>query len=384
MNNGVTEVPGLRRIAMLTDIPFWNVTLGSHARVTALLRAICSIANVTIFSFQHHDELTKQQFDHLELRANLVSFSDWSDRQEHFVSDVSEHEFFKKASNPSWILSASSFLRTYAPDFVIIEYIDRSFLLDAVPSGVRTILDAHDVMSERSLNFSLAGKKSTINISANHEKQIISRYSAVLAISSQDLDRMRFVLGLSNVIYTPHPAPLVPKVEIRERAKNVLMVGGLSVANVSGLKWFLDQVWPLVRNDLCLYIAGTVCESVENGLQNVKLCGIVPDLAELHGECDIAINPVFVGGGLKLKTLEAMGYGLPCVTTIEGARGLNNAIGKGIMVARSRLDFVNCILKLTSSQQLRHSLSVAAQSYVASYHSPTLCFNDLKSFINHA
>jgi glycosyltransferase involved in cell wall biosynthesis len=153
---------------------------------------------------------------------------------------------------------------------------------------------------------------------------------------------------------------------------------------VSGLKWFVDQVWPAVREHCELHVVGTVCDSLETTDPRIVRHGIVEDLQRAHIDCDIAVNPVFVGGGIKIKTLDAMSHGIPCVTTVEGARGLESAVGTGLVVARSRAEFAASILALVDDRQRRAEIAIAAQRYIVERHSPSVAFRDLLLFITHA
>lgn len=54
----------------------------------------------------------------------------------------------------------------------------------------------------------------------------------------------------------------------------------------------------------------------------VRYLGFVPDLEDFLNACDIMINPVLTGGGIKTKAVEALGYNKMLVTTQSGAAGI--------------------------------------------------------------
>ena len=60
-----------------------------------------------------------------------------------------------------------------------------------------------------------------------------------------------------------------------------LFTGGNSEANASGLKWFIDQVWPVVRDRFELHVVGTVGESLNGELAGVVRHGVVDSLVRL-------------------------------------------------------------------------------------------------------
>ena len=372
-------------VAVLTDIPFWEPTLGSHARVASTLKAIDTWVNIKVFAFRTVHDAIRRSFESLDIDAELVSYKLWTETTKPaFIPRLSKYPPLMAQAQSGWTQAAFNFLKATRPNFVLIEYVNRSYLLDAVPAGTRTILDAHDVMSQRALSFIHTDKKPGILLTAEQEANLLAEYSAVMAISPADVNAMRCGLGLKNVLYVPHAAPAARLASVRPNARRLLFVGGNSEANVLGLRWFLAQVWPLVSDRFELHVIGTVCNAIDRPPVNVVLRGVVDDLAAAHYDSDIAINPVFIGGGLKIKTLDAMGYGLPCVTTPEGARGLEAAEGTGLLVARKRLDFAGYLFRLGDDAVMRASMGVAAHEYVQAKHAPSVAFRDLIMFLTHA
>jgi len=81
---------------------------------------------------------------------------------------------------------------------------------------------------------------------------------------------------------------------------SVVLAGGFS----EGLSGDADE--PVLRDD------------------NIEIRGRLEDLADLYRESDVIINPDKGGTGLKIKTLEPMYFGMPVVSTLAGAGGLNS------------------------------------------------------------
>lgn len=373
-------------VVMLTDIDFWAQSYGSHARIASVLRAVEVVCDVTIFSFRTLTPEARDQFDALGLKSKLMSYKDVSisARDVSIEANISAWPCIRSKAHVDWMQAAKSFLDNRRPDFVIIEYADRSYLLDAVPDQTKTILDAHDVMSERALAFARIGKTAAISLTAKEEFGLLSQYDAVLAISPHDATVMRERLGLENILNVPHAAIIAEAAPVRRTARKLLFTGANSEANIAGLTWFVDQVWPLLRSSHELHIVGSVCRSVGEDMQSVVRHGFVEDLGGLHRDCDLVVNPVFVGGGIKIKTLEAMSYGVPCVTTREGARGLEGAVGTGLIVARNRSEFAASILALSTNGELRESIARTGREYIRKHHYPSVVFRDLLLFLRNS
>ena len=56
------------------------------------------------------------------------------------------------------------------------------------------------------------------------------------------------------------------------------------------------------------------------------------DLGPFYDECSVIINPCLAGSGLKIKSVEALSYGKPLVTTPKGAEGLTDSPGNGLFI----------------------------------------------------
>ena len=115
-----------------------------------------------------------------------------------------------------------------------------------------------------------------------------------------------------------------------EGRDRLLFVGGFAHApNADGIGWFLDEVWPLVRDRaprLGLVIAGSdPPPSVQaRASGRIAVTGTLSEeeLVAAYGGARVAIAPLRFGAGVKGKVLEAMRHGVPCVTTTVGAQGL--------------------------------------------------------------
>jgi hypothetical protein len=55
-----------------------------------------------------------------------------------------------------------------------------------------------------------------------------------------------------------------------------------------------------------------------------RLVGSVDALSDFYKDCDVVINPERGGTGIKIKSLDAMAHGMPLLTTVAGAIGLQS------------------------------------------------------------
>lgn len=100
-----------------------------------------------------------------------------------------------------------------------------------------------------------------------------------------------------------------------------LFVGVSFFANVQGVQWFIDNVMPNVKGHF--YVIGKGMDSVEfrNMTPNIHIHGFVDDLSEYYYRAHVVVSPIFVGGGMKTKTAEALMYGKTIIGTTEAFEG---------------------------------------------------------------
>lgn len=114
--------------------------------------------------------------------------------------------------------------------------------------------------------------------------------------------------------------------------KDLLFVGGFAHGpNVDGIVWFCKNIFPKIvqkNPNIKLNIVGSKAPDKVLNLKNsnVNVLGFVSDeeLANLYKKCRISIAPLRYGAGIKGKIIEAIANGIPVVTTICGAEGIEN------------------------------------------------------------
>ena len=100
--------------------------------------------------------------------------------------------------------------------------------------------------------------------------------------------------------------------------------------NVDGIIWFLKDIFPkicLSFPDTKLYIVGTNPPSEILKLQSkqIVITGFVDDPMQYFEKCHVAIAPLRMGAGIKIKVLEYLAAGLPVVATTVGAEGIDES-----------------------------------------------------------
>ncbi|MEO8772564.1 MAG: glycosyltransferase, partial [Ferruginibacter sp.] len=82
---------------------------------------------------------------------------------------------------------------------------------------------------------------------------------------------------------------------------------------------------------------------------------------------DVVINPENGGTGYKLKTLEALAYGMPLVATTAGAIGVAEPFKNHLFIADSPKCFADAVNKLFHDTELLKTISTNAHQWIKEY-----------------
>lgn len=124
----------------------------------------------------------------------------------------------------------------------------------------------------------------------------------------------------------------------------LLFLGSYFYANVRGILFFINRVYPHVNVELSIVGRGMskLRESVKD--TSIEIFDYVEDLGLLIKSADFMLFPIFEGGGMKVKTCEALMYGKNVIGTTEAFLGYHvdaSCIGAVCDSAESFIDAIN-------------------------------------------
>jgi hypothetical protein len=273
-------------------------------------------------------------------------------------------------------------------DVVIFEYVLNHHLLGIVNrEKTRCLLDTHDIMHIRTQTFAASGKTLALAITESEELACFSQYDRVLAIQEREYDYLeRNISGKGLLVKRPAELHKLPLVKEREEKLRLCFLGSAAEHNIDAVNWFLANVWDDELGALLsLEIFGAVCDELDRnsieGLAGVALRNTVPSVEEAYSTTHLVINPVQIGSGLKIKNIEAIGYCRGVITTPLGVQGMEQCVGRSMMVADDAMEMKRLLLACSSDEQKVRTMSEFASQDAASYFSPEACFRELSEYI---
>jgi glycosyltransferase involved in cell wall biosynthesis len=352
-----------QRVVLITSSQFWVRSNGLAMRTSELVFFLSrnySLAVVYLNPMAQEDVVLLQG---LGARFELFILAEHGRQTSAAALAQRFRHFFSEASPPAVYL---------------VVQIELSFMLDAIPANGKVLLDTIDLVSDRTQSMATHQVRDHFPLTRDQEINLMRRYDRVICIQQAEYAKVLEWLGTDKVILAPHPVRTVER-PLHANASVLGLVASRWHANVDGLKWFIEQVWPaLVGTGLRLDVYGYVAEAFSGlGIPGIRFLGFVDDLAACYAQIDIAINPVRYGAGLKIKTLEAMAHGLPLVVSRQGASGLEALAGQAFLVADDAKAFADSIKLLAGDFSLRQSMARAAYSHATQNFGPDQCFRDL-------
>ena len=216
------------------------------------------------------------------------------------------------------------------------------------------------------------------------EPLLCRRHDLILAISEGDRGLLAPVCGNRR----PHLLPLVPASfddpdappTIPPGPPALLFVGAMDRAhNLAGVTWFLDHVWPRIRDALPegensparFYIVGGHPPAelrARAGEDHCVVTGFVQDLASWYRSATVFVSPMLVAGGLLQKVVDAMALGVPVVATSVCNHGIGATPGKHLLTADTAEEFAAAVLALLRDPEARARLGSAGQHFIQTHY----------------
>lgn len=210
------------------------------------------------------------------------------------------------------------------------------------------------------------------------EGETLRRFDTVIAVSKRDADALSKRYGLARV------AAIDTGVDLEffaaapsDAATSPGPDGGTLVftatmswpANVEGIHFLLDEVWPTLvaaRPRIKAVIIGrdppaSLSDKIKERGLNVTLTGFVDDIRPFVAQSHVYVIPLWVGSGTRIKAFEAMAMGRPVVSTSLGIEGLDVTDGEHFLRADSAEAFSRGILSLLEDAASRHRIARAAR-----------------------
>jgi polysaccharide biosynthesis protein PslH len=245
---------------------------------------------------------------------------------------------------------------------------------DANLSGAAKIMDGIEPFNLARQDGTLRGRLRTWKLKG-FLARALAEFDALIAVSEVEAD------WLAEHIPTLRPKlTVIPNGadeyagEYTQRASRLIFTGSLNYdANLDAVRQFLTSVWPSLRADypdLTFQISGDLPSArviAEIERLGGALCGTVSDYPRWVSASTALVALLRVGGGTRIKIIEALAWGCPVVATSKAVEGLSVVPGRDALVADDRDSQVAAVRLVLTDQAMRRRLVQNGRQLAARY-----------------
>jgi glycosyltransferase involved in cell wall biosynthesis len=241
------------------------------------------------------------------------------------------------------------------------------------------VIDSHEIAYDLARQFAVAGASLGRRLYAGvnwrklrrEELAIYRKADGVYLCSAADEQRLLDQIPEARTAVIPNAADIEyyqPRAtDPPPDGRTVVYFGLLStVPNVDGVAHFMRDIWPRIAEAHpkahFKIIGGRLPPSLlALAGPAVELTGFVPDLRPHLAAASVVVVPLRLGGGTRLKIVEAMAMGKAIVSTSLGAEGIEAVPGRDILIEDEPVAFANAVSHLLSEPSLAMRIGLSAR-----------------------
>jgi glycosyltransferase involved in cell wall biosynthesis len=206
-----------------------------------------------------------------------------------------------------------------------------------------------------------AGCDLDVEAMVRYEQQLGSVFDFCVAVSEYDEKRLRDLSPVARVRVvrngtdSSHYSPANDGDVLQH---SIFFSGNMSYPpNVDAVAYFSSEVYPTIKrrlsratfNIIGAHPAPEVCQLARDG---IIVTGYLADIRPSLRNAGVVVAPLRLGGGTRLKILEALAMGKPVVSTTIGCEGLNVRHGEHLLIADDAADFAESVVRLMQDRDL--------------------------------
>ncbi len=316
-------------------LPSKRVPSGGQRLVYEILREQCAAGPVTLLAFCNEQERAYFVPDDFRMCAETQVFAlnrgnrAWAALRYPGLPLTTSARF---AAARDWLAG-----RTFAS--VWLEFIQGASLLEVLPTDLPATLVVHDLFFQ-ALQRRAEGCRGWRRIfwqwesrrTRRWEATVLRRPQRLLTLNDKDRELIRECSGRTDAEVRYPVADARYREVVRQRARirpDTLLFWGLMSRseNEDAVTWFAQEVLPRVRQrrpGARFLIAGANPGPNVQALAGpgIEVLGFVEDPLPLFSEVAMAVAPLRLGSGIKIKVVEYLAAGIPTVATTAGAEGI--------------------------------------------------------------
>lgn len=354
--------------------------------------------NVTFYIFTKEDGLNTLELKH-------PFYYRWLDKMKcSIVRKMKRQLFFSGNGSIDWVRKKSAlhtsifshfdigyldyvaYISKLGFDIIQVEFYELISLGYILPETVQTVFLHHELRyihneNEISLFKKITGQDTmSLKVAKDFERCALQRFKHVIVLTNVDSWILKDFIGNDNI----YVSPAVVRTEENAAVDFIPAItnrltfwgSGNHCPNLDAVAWFCSEIAPCLRNagvSFTFQVIGTwsasLMQEFRNSCPEMELIGYVEDLHSfVNGS--VALVPIRIGSGMRMKILDAVFANTPFVTTNKGVEGLDFRDGEECLIADTANDFANAIVRMLSDCSLQAKLVEQAESRLQQLYKP--------------
>lgn len=341
----------------ITSLCFYRKSLRpDEDAVRESLAGLVGVAEVEAFPIPQDNSRGRLIWDHL--RSTIL--------RRVYTRYIYESREFRRRLNV--LLQERSF------DLAHVDSLDLSGYLPVL-KGLPVVCTHHNIESalllRRGQNEPNPLRRSYLSFQAglmeDEERFWAERVALNIAVSEEDASRLASIAERAETAVVPNGVDTRLFHPAGSNDGGVVFVGGSSwYPNRDAMQFFADQILPLLRAQnpgTAVTWVGRATQPIRAEYEStgIQLTGYVDDIRPYVHDAACYVVPLRVGGGTRLKILDAWAMGKTVVSTTIGCEGLDARDGENILIRDDPESFAAAITRVLADSQLRSRIGTAAR-----------------------
>lgn len=396
-------MPSRKKILWIKSDPLHPYDVGGRIRTYNMLKELAKHHDVVYLALfpDNHDQTARQLASEYSLEQHWLDWSDPKFNKPRYAVDLLKNLFLSdlpyivyKYDLPELKNAIVKLCKQHDFDLIVSDFLQlTSNLIKASEiyppiKEIKTVMFQHNVENviwrrhyenEKKWPLKLYFK-SQWQRCLKYEEEASRWFDGVIAVSPDDARVFKDEMHLNNVIGSVstgvdidffNPASRSP------RPNSLVFLGAMDwMPNIEGVTRFVKETYPSIKKaipEVTLTVVGRrptpKVEQLAIDDPSIKVTGTVDDVRPYLNESQVALVPLNIGGGTRLKIFEMMAAKIPVVSTTIGAEGLPVTSGENIIIADGNRSFADRTIELLRNPNDCDQLAAKAFQFVSEHYS---------------
>lgn len=360
-------------------------TWGAGSRNYYLLKELAKGHRVSLLALSERSEKHMLSdlslLEHLTYSTQVVTISSLPKRWRQFIdllsgksSVLNAHTFVEMQDAINDLFTREAFDLVLFESVLIANY--------RLPRKVKVVIDQHNIefeLQRRTFEQETAWlRKGYSWLESSRlkpvELNICQQADLVLVTSQREKMTLSALLPGTSIEVVPNGVDIEKfrDTEVVEEVPNQIIFSGTMdyYPNIHAVLLFAQRCWPLIQaqvpNATWLIAGRNPPTEIRNlaELPGITVTGTVPDVRPYLASSTVAIAPLQIGSGTRLKILEALAMRKAVVTTSVGCEGLTVENNKHLLITDPSEEFARAVVTLLNNPELRTTLGNAGRALI--------------------